>query len=347
MSAANKVTTLTPKDINDAYAAHGKDMLMLDLNSMRESDYGQYPKLQFKLADGKVVTANTMRLKSPEGLTISGSMKDVMNRKWPSLRVRVSSILEDGSINENAVAMGHVCESFETLIETLVAENKITTKTAKATKTCKLVKSTEVETAMDSMTRNRETGELEQADTPSFWINIPKKRWWNAGEAKRPQDEEAIEDAYYLDKDGNPSMDRPVTRHDFQPKFFNVNNSYFSSKTGKQFFRTLGDHDEETNTYNLDNSNVHKYLTRNSQFIGDIKMEVCIVKSQCKLNLSFGNYIYVNHVEATMGEPEISDDVLGFANKFAASAKVDDEETKPAAKPKDEYEEDQYDNDDF
>ncbi len=346
MSASIKTAfSVSAQDIIDAYNAHGTDMMIVNFTNLKETKFGQYPKINIKLADGSLVQTNVMRLKAPEGLTISGAPKPLAHRKWPQLRAKVSSTNLDGSDNDNALALKYICESFDHYITTEVAEGRIASKAKPGAKDVIVIKSTEVETAMDYMQYNRETKQSEEAEKPSFWINISKKMWWNSNEVKIPQDVEAIEDAYYLNDDGTPDKDRPILKHNFQSEFYNVQQAYFNKKTGKQFFRRLGDKDAETGEIVLDNSNIHKFLTRNSNIIGTIKFDVSIVRSQCKLNLAFGSKMYVNVCEdMTRGDDELNEDILSFANQFAKSTNVDDETKED---DDDDFEEDQIEDDDF
>jgi len=320
--AVEKIRSISSEMIIEAYEKHGKDMIVLDVSNFRETQYAQYLNLYFKLANDKIVSSNTWSLTSPDGLQVAGSISDPFSRKFAQLRFRVSHIDQEGQTNCNVKAMNYLCKAFEEKVQEMVDTKEITDNK----KNCKVVNgkssvvllSTNIDTPMNELRYNKETKEYETTEYPSYWLAIPQKKFYNRGEVKLPENVMQFEDACYLDKDGAKDLSRPVKIHSFQPVFYDINKSSFNSKTGKRFYKKLGELDEETNTVVLNNTNIHKFLTCNSTFIGTMRIEVCVVRTQLKLNILLGNSIYVNVADQSeyINEEEI-ENAEKFAQKFS------------------------------
>jgi hypothetical protein len=131
--------------------------------------------------------------------------------------------------------------------------------------------------------------------------------------------------------------------HLYQPAFYNVDDFYHNSRTGKKIYNLLGDRDEETNIIKLDNTNIQDHLTRGSALIGSIKIEIAVSGRQCKLDLSLLNSIYVKKAEASESGSGGQDDevVDAFATRYATIG--GDQQAKKASDGGDDY--DDYEDD--
>ena len=325
MSIANKIV-ITTQQIIDAHTAHGDDFIQINFESARKfKNYAQYIDVDIKLADGTVTGVRHWKLSSA-GIVIGSKLRLPEQRKYESMRLGVT-LKDDGEeVNENAHAMKLICTSFENIMTKFKSDNVITDdsraprKQSDGTYRPFHLISTKIVTPMQTTAKSKETGDIIDLENPFFWLSLPKKKFFKVGE--QPKTSIHYEDKYYADESGQPDVERPIMTHEYAPEFYNVDDFFHHPRTGKKIYNKLGYPNAETDVRDLDNTNIHKFLTRHSALMGNLKFELTVSGRQCKLDIALYGKQYVKVMQEEEGSNVEEDECVdAFSTRYNTISK--------------------------
>lgn len=348
-----KTQSITTDEIIKAHAAHGNDFFVVDVNSIRESQYSQYINPYYKLENGDIVNPSTWNYQAPEGIQVSSNIRAPNSRPFEQIRVGFSQVDENKEVNINMKALELICNAYEYVMEKMIDDKLITDNKKKEVKgpdgkfKPKYIMSCKIDSPMQTTFKNRETGLHEASEHPFYWINLQKKRYWGAEKAPPVKQ---FEDMYYLNNDGSPDLSKPVNIYEFNTTFYNIENFFFDKKTGKQHFKLLGDYKPEVKQTVLNNCNIQDYLTNGSILMGSLSIQIAISRTKCKLDVSVGRKTYVKMQTRDYDNDDDTANIAAFAQRFSIKTKSDEDETKQNtedAEEKDEEEFEEEEEDDF
>jgi hypothetical protein len=315
---------LTTQDILAAYEAHGDDCMIIDIDNLRKTTYAQYGDIFIKKANGEIVHPRYWKL-SGQGITTSSAIKEPSKRSYAQTRIGVCQLakINDEQVEtDNMKAMKLICELYEKQMEQL-KEKKIITDNDKAprkqpdgTQRPVYFMSTKIVSPMDTVIIDRETGEAKDREYPYYWLSIPQKRFYNADETKK--ESVHFNDQYYFDADKKgPDFTKPIMTFSYAPTFFNIDNFIHHPRTGKKVYKKLGSIDDDESEPLLDNTNIHKYLTKGTAMVGNIKFELVIAGRQAKMEISLYGSMYVRQGTYSQSEEQDDDCLDEFSNRYA------------------------------
>jgi hypothetical protein len=230
---------------------------------------------------------------------------------------------DNGVENENVKALQLLCKAFEEKMKQFKEDNTVTDDARVAQRKLPngknpfLLISTKVVSPMQSTAKNRNTGEIEDLANPFFWLSIPKKKYFKG---TTPKESMHFEDKYYADETGQPDLEHPVMTHDYAPEFFNVDDVYHHSRTGKKIYKHLGAPNGDD--FHLDNTNIQNFLTKGSAMLGNLKFELAVSGRQCKLDVALYGRFIVKKAETVESNAFQNDDSIdAFSCKYAGLVK--------------------------
>lgn len=287
-----KKAIITTQDILSAYEAHGNDFMIIDIDSLRPTKFAQYGNIYIKNVDGEIIHPRFWKL-SGQGITTTNRIQEPSKRQFAQIRIGLAQITKINDVEvetDNMKAMKLLCETYEQKMEEL-KESKTITDNDKAPRkqpdgTMRPVYflSTKIVSPMQTVGVDRETGENKDLDCPYYWISIPQKRFYNAGET--PKESVHFNDQYYFDADKNgPDLSKPVMTFEYGPEFYNIEDFYHHPRTGKKTYKQLGDTNEDGSTV-FNNTNIHKFITKGTALVGSLKFEMVIAGRQAKMEIS-------------------------------------------------------------
>lgn len=334
---ANKII-LTTAQILEAHEAHGDDFIVINFESTRKfKNYSQYIDIDIKLADGTVSPIRYWKL-SNDGIVVASRIRKPEQRKYEAIRLGVALMDDAQEINENSQALKLLCEAFENKMRQYKNDNVITDderaprKQADGTYRPFHLISTKIVTPMQTTAIDRENDDVIELENPRFWLTMPKKRFFQAGQSA--PESVHFDDKYYVDESGQPDMERPVMSHQYAFDIFNVDDTYFDQRTGKKIFKKLGAPQGDDNI--LDNTNIQEYLTKGSALIGGLKLELAVSGRQAKLDIALYGKLYckvAEVVEGGAGNAQDEEAVDAFASRYAS---IGAKTAAPANVPDDE-----------
>lgn len=157
---------IKPSDIIESFNINGEDMLVFDLENMRESGNKKvkYINVALKKVDGKLAP---LRIKFINQ-SINNSIKRIEERSYEQIKL---SFKEKSEFTEAMVALS---EAFKIKVKNM-AGSSITTDRKKASKECILMPSVEPKVPVqDTVVKDEEIIEL---DEPIIWIRMNNKRY--------------------------------------------------------------------------------------------------------------------------------------------------------------------------
>lgn len=320
--SSTKIVLTTPMII-EAYNAHGKDMVVPDLDNIRAyKQYMQYIDIHIRLADNTVCPVRYWKL-SDAGIVLGSRIRKPEERKFDRLRIGIAlkDNDDDEEPNENALALQYICTAFEDKMKELKKADFITDdvrlprKQADGTMRPIYLINLNISSPMQTVVRDRDTGDNKDLENPRFWLSLKHKFFKQGTEPEK----EVMEGMYYIDSDGQPDMARPVYRTKFANEFYDVDSWYHHARSGRKFYNKFGapaDGEEG----DLDNTNIQNYLTRGSAMMGGLKFELTISGRQCKLDISlFGSYYVKRADEVDNGGAPVDEAAIGnFSSKYAS-----------------------------
>lgn len=302
---------ITSDDIIAAFEAHGDDCMIIDIDNLRKSKYADYGDIFIKNINGDLIKLRFWKL-SGKGIMTASSIKEPAKRSYVQVRVGITHLSKiDGQDVEtnNTKAMKILCEVFmrkmqEMRDNKIITDNKINSKLQPdGTKRPVYFINTTPITPMQTHALDKKTEELKELDNPYYWISIPVKRFYNENEQKR--ESVHYDNLYYLD-DNKPDFNKPIMSFEYGPTFYNIDDFIHHPRTGKKIYKKLGDIDESGSEVYLDNTNIHKHLTKGSAMVGGIKFELVITGRQAKLEMSLYGSMHVR--KGTYSYQEEQDD---------------------------------------
>ena len=320
-----KKAIITTQDILSAYEAHGNDFMIIDIDSLRPTKFAQYGNIYIKNVDGEIIHPRHWKL-SGQGLTTISYIKEPSKRIFEQVRIgfsQITKVNDEDVETDNMKAMKLLCETYEQKMEEL-KESKTITDNDKAPRkqpdgTLRPVYflSTKVVSPMQTVGVDRETGENTDLDCSRYWISIPRKRFYNTGEIAK--ESVHFNDQYYFDADKNaPDLTKPIMTFEYAPEFYNIDDFYHHSRTGKKTYKKLGDSDEDGSEVVLNNTNIQKYITKGTALVGSLKFEMVIAGRQAKMEISLNpsGKIYARIGEASRNEVQDDDCLDEFSERY-------------------------------
>lgn len=309
---STKKATLTTADILAGFEEFGDDFMVIDIDALRpsKSGFAQYGDIYIKNANGELIHPRFWKI-SGQGLYTCSNIAKPADRKYESVRMGISHVDEQEEEIDNMKAMKILCEVFERKLKQfkddgiITDDKKLQRKQKNGTMRPVYLLSTKIETPMLTDKEDKETGEYTERDHPVYYISIPKKRFYNAGETAK----ESIHfnnDFYTELKEGRQV---PVMSFEYQSAFYNIDDFYHHPRSGKKIYKKLGDVDEETGETLFDNTNIQNYLTRNSVLGGALRFELIVVGRYAKLELSLYGSMYVHQGQQIQSEG-VDDEVI-------------------------------------
>lgn len=320
----NKNMVIKTEDILAAHAAHGNEFLILDLESMRKyQELAQYFSFKIKLANGRTESIRYWNL-SGAGVNISSRVKKPEQRRFEQLCVGVSLCDSEGEESPNGKALKLICTAFEENITKwiqmgILASNKpgklspIKLDDGTEVKPVKLL-NTDLKVPMQTFSISRDEvdddGDFKQIEleNPYFWLSIPKKKFYKDGKAP---EQLHYDGKYYMKNDGSEDRSRPIYVHEYQPEFYNIDDFTVNTTTMKKVFKKIPD---------LNNTNIHEYLTRGTDMVGPLKLEMLATKTVCKLDIMLTGKTYLKIAEASdpEGGSTGNEEVEEFAKRYGS-----------------------------
>ncbi len=323
MSAVARAV-VTTQNLLDAFEAHGPDYLVIGIDSIKTTKFAQYVPVNIKLADGTVVYPYYWKL-SNQGITTCSTLKKPTERCFAQVRVGVSQLASmDGEMVEtdNMLAMRQLCESYELICERYKSE-KIFTDNDKAPrkqpdgKTFRPVYliSTKIVTPMRTVTLDRTTGEMVDMDQPDYWLTVSKKKFYQSDET--PKESVHYNNLYYFDSDKKcPDLDKPIMTIEYAPTFYNIDQWTCHPRSGKKIYKKLASN-ELGEEVDMDNTNIHTFLTRGSAMIGCLKFEMVVTGRQAKLEIELHRTMHVHPGTFSQEDAQDDDDLEDFSTRYA------------------------------
>ena len=320
---------VSTQDILAAHEAHGDDFMIIDLDTIRATQYAQYGKICIKRADDTVVAPTHWKL-SGQGITTATAIKAPAKRSYAQIRVgvcQVANINDDLVETDNMKVMKLLCESYEAKMEQLKQDKVITDnkkdsrKQADGTMRPVCLISTKVVSPMDTVVTDRETGEPNDREHPYYWLTVPHKRFYKADEVRK--ESVHFNDMYYFDALNNgPDMSKPFMSIEYQPEFYNIDDFYHHPRTGKKLYKKLGQAvDDSDGEIILDNTNIHQFLTKGSAMIGNIKFEMVVTARGAKMELSLAGQMYVRQGSSSQDEGQDNECLNEFTSRYSTAKK--------------------------
>lgn len=320
----NKNIVIKTEDILAAHAEHGNDFLILDLESMRKhQELAQYFSFKIKLASGRIESIRYWNL-SGAGVTISSRVKKPEQRRFEQLCVGVSLNDTEGEESPNGTALKLICTAFEENISKwiqmgILAPNKpgklspVKLEDGTEVKPVKLL-NTDIKVPMQTFATSRdeldEDGDFKQIEleNPYFWLSVPKKKFYKDGKAP---EQVQFDGKFYMKNDGTEDRSRPIYVHEYQPEFYNIDDFTVNTSTMKRVFKKIAE---------LDNTNIHEYLTRGSGLVGPLKLEMLATKTVCKLDIMLMGKTYLKIAESSDAEggSQGNEEVDEFVSRYGA-----------------------------
>jgi hypothetical protein len=333
-------SVITTQDIIDAQAAHGDDFMIIDIDGLRQTTYAQYGNIYIKKADGDVVWPRYWKL-SGQGVTTTSAIKEPTKRCFAQTRIglcQVTKVNDEEVETDNMKAMKLLCETYESKMDEF-KQNKVITDNKKDSRkqpdgTMRPVTlvSTKVSSPMDTMFTDRETGETKDREHPYYWISLPNKRFYNSDEVRK--ESVHFDDQYYFDAEKNaPDLSKPIMTFEYQPTFYNIDDFIHHPRTGKKIYKKLGYVEEGSDAEAMiDNTNIHKYLTKGSAMVGNMKFEIVITGRGAKMDISLYGSTYVRqgvYSQAEEQDDECLDEFTSRYSKVSIKKPVDEDMDEP------------------
>ncbi len=318
---------ITTNDILEAYEAHGDEFMIIDIYNLKKSQYSQYISIFIKKADGDIINPTYWKLSS-KGLMVSSSIKEPSKRVYSQVRIGISHLSKMNDTEEetdNTKALKILCEVYERKMKELKDNKLISDDEKECSRKIKDTNikpvhfiSTKIVTAMQTMSIDQKSGEVIELKNPYYWITIPIKRFYNSNEEKK--ESVHFNNQYYYDpKKNSPDLTKPIMTFEYSPTFYNIDSFIHHPRTGKKTYKRIGDIDEDDVSAEptLDNTNIHKYLTRNSAIVGNLKFEIVVAGRQAKLEIYLNGNIYVRQGSSSYTQVQDDDCLDEFSDLYS------------------------------
>lgn len=328
---------ITTKDILDAYAMYQEDFMIIDIDGLRVTQYAQYGNIYIKKASGDIVNPRFWKL-SGQGITTAYAVKEPSKRSYAQTRLGICQYNDESIETDNMQAMKILCETYENKMNgykqngIISDDKKKCRKQPDGTMRPVCLNSIKIDSPLDTMTTDRETGELKDRENPVYWISLPPKRFWNADETRK--ESYHFNDQYYFDaKQNAPDYSKPIMSFEYQPTFYNIDDFYFSHTSGKKIYKKFGTVEEGSDAEPVfDNTNLHKYITKGSAMVGNIKFEMVVTARGAKIDLTLYGSTYVRQGVYSSNEDRDDESLDEFTARYAKPAikrEVDEDLDEP------------------
>lgn len=288
-----------PSEIIESFNLYGSEMVVLDLEKMRESGNKKvkYVNAMLKKADGKLAP---MRVKFINQ-KINNNIKDIEDRSYEQIKLS----FKEGSEFTEALCL--VAESFTEQVG-LLNGKRITNDRKKASKECILMPSVEPKVPVQTTALDKE-GEVVDLDEPIIWVRMNSKRY-----SPSETDNLVSLDGSYKES-GAPLL---VKQFEFDTVDFSSGSPV---KTSLNF------------------ENCSDAFTRNTIVSGIINLQaISSVQGGFNLNASFYRTLYyITADKDSYGDNSFEEDE--FAEMAAMAKAQPQTQTQTETKPKEEFDE--------
>lgn len=333
---------ITCNDIIAAYEQHGDNFIVVDIDNKRDfKSYCNYININMMKADGEIISPIYCKM-DISGIKTSSNIREPAVRQYEQIRIalRQYNELEEETINMKAMRI--LCSSYKNIIKKMVDDGIIThhkdvprKKNGDGCIRPVLLISTDPKTPMQNTVVNRQTQEVEAIDNPIFWINIPKKNY-KKNTAPPPKQ---FGDMCYKEDDGSDG--KPFMVYDFDVSFYDIENQSFDPITGKKRYGLVGEMDEDGNT-ELNNTNIHKFITKNTILFGSFKFGMTVSSRGAKLDISLCGANHIKQGEDDVVETNTEEELTDFESALGLTQSKDTIK-KESIPQKKEFEEDDSD----
>lgn len=305
-----KSEVLTCKDIIDAYNKHGDEFIVIPPDSKRDwKNYSNYIDVNIKKDNGDIIYLSCLKIDPSTGVTVSTNVRDPTIRQYEQIRFSLRQYDDNGDETLTMKALNILCTSFKNIFKKMVNDNIFTHHKDVPRKKNKdgvlrpvLLISTDPKTPMQNTMVNKLTQEVEEIENPIFWIDIPKKKYRKTEPVPTP---EQFGSLCYKENDGSDG--KPFMKFELGTKI-----EMIDSTTKHRV--PVGDMDEDGNII-LDNTNVHKYLTKDTLLLGAFKFEIKVSSRGAKLNIElFGDTTIQPAIQSHKNQVQTDDDIAIFAS---------------------------------
>lgn len=338
----NKVrrAVITCNDIIDAFEKHGDNFIVVDIDNKRDfKSYCNYININIMKADGEVISPMYCKM-DVSGIKTSSNIREPNVRQYEQIRVALRQYNDLEEETTNMKAMRILCSSYKNIIKKMVDEGVIThhkdVPRKKNNDGCirpVLLISTDPKTPMQNTVINRQTQEVESIDNPIFWINIPKKNY-KKNTAPPPKQ---FGELCYKEDDGSDG--KPFMVYDFDVSFYDIEKPSFDPHTGKKRYSLVGEMDEDGNI-ELNNTNVHKFITKNTILFGSFKFGITVSSRGAKLDISLCGANHIKQGEDDVVETNTEEELGDFESALGLT---NNKEPKKEPVIKKEFEDDDSD----
>lgn len=320
----------TCEDIINAYNEHGDDFIIIPPDSKRDwKTYQNYLDINIKKVNGEIVNLLCLKTHPNEELSISTNIRDPTLRQYEQIRISLPQYDDKGTETITMRALNIICTSFKNVFKKMVADNVFTHHKNVPRKKNKdgvlrpvLLINTDPITPIQTTRVNKNTQEVEELDIPVYWIDIPKKPAKRGVPASEP---EQFGSLYYKEDDGSDGKN-PFIRFPFKVQFEEIPDP----KNHPEIRVPVGDMDEDGNVV-LDNTNIHKYVTKDKLLLGAFKFEIKVSSRGAKINVELFDKMTIKdnpEKKGSVNQIQTDDDIKAFAalNLNSSTTEVVNEE---------------------
>lgn len=280
-----KFQLITPKDIIEAFEAHGNNFVVIDLEGRKKCPTVEYIKINFKLANNCIISPG---LKVKE-LKTSGQIPSPDDRQYEVTQLSFKlNDKETGETVEAVDALRLVFEAIETQIDAMVDSGMITA-SAKSKKKVKdadgnditpiVLPSVTLMVPYSTTYLDKKTGECTEKE-PSVSVRLPFKFGLKKEEC------EQFGDLCYKDSEVK-FLIKP-----YDTIFYDATSGYYN-RSKKPVFKLLGE-EQENGSIKIDNTNIQEYIPRNSIIkAGTIRFNCNASKFGLSVKAEFTKAMYI------------------------------------------------------
>lgn len=307
-----KRAVITCNDIIEAYEKHGDDFIVIDIDNKRDfKSYCNYINLLILKANGDLISPMYCKM-DISGIKTSTNIREPNVRQYEQLRLALRQYDENEEETKNMKAMRLLCIAYKNTMKKMVDSGVITHHKDVPRKKNKdglmrpvLLISTDPKTPMQNTVINRQSQEVEAIDNPIFWINIPKKIY-KKNTAPPPKQ---FGELCYKEDDGSDG--KPFMVYEFDVNFYDIEKQSYDPNTGRKRYGLVGETDEDGNTV-LDNTNVHKFIPKNTVLFGSFKFGMTVSSRGAKLDISLCGTNHIRQGQDDIVETNTEEELTDF-----------------------------------
>lgn len=307
-----------PSDVIKSYNKHKENMLVVD-TKFRESGNKmvKYFDIKFKREDGSLTNLK-LKFFNQE---VNNRIKEPKERDYEQIKIAI----QQKSNDQFGKAVELICDSFNKIVKDMKNKKIIEDDDDEADKDTIMVPNCKPTTPMQKFAKDKE-GMRVDFESPIFWFITNYRRYKDEEVSKLPK----LNHTYKMDS-------KKFIIKEFDLNFYDLNNLDDTTGTPKE---------AEVDDSKVNNSNIHKFITKGSLISGILHMQVIASKQSFSLNTKFVSKLYVKtNLSGTSGGEYFDDDDFAVMLKGAGApekkiAKKEDDMDVEESKEEMEEEED-------